>query len=141
VSYATHRWVMHGPGMPWHRSHHLPPKGRFERNDLFPLTFSMLGVTLFALGATSVALSPASWVGVGVTSYGAAYLFVHEICIHRRLSIPVGRSRYVGWLRASHGLHHRFGGEPYGMLFPVVSGALRTRGRTETGELDRSPRS
>ena len=25
VSYAGHRWVMHGPGMGWHRSHHAPP--------------------------------------------------------------------------------------------------------------------
>ena len=24
VSYAVHRWVMHGAGMSWHRSHHAP---------------------------------------------------------------------------------------------------------------------
>ena len=37
VSYAAHRWVMHGRGMGWHRSHHAPPAARFERNDRFPL--------------------------------------------------------------------------------------------------------
>ena len=51
ASYALHRWVMHGFGMGWHRSHHQPPTSRFERNDRFPLCFSLLGVVLFALGA------------------------------------------------------------------------------------------
>ena len=37
VSYATHRWVMHGFALAWHRSHHAPATSRFERNDLFPL--------------------------------------------------------------------------------------------------------
>ena len=43
VSYVAHRWVMHGPGMGWHGSHHAPATGRFERNDLFPLTFPVIG--------------------------------------------------------------------------------------------------
>ena len=28
ASYVTHRWVMHGPGMVWHRSHHSPSTTR-----------------------------------------------------------------------------------------------------------------
>ena len=39
VSALGHR-TMFGPGMVWHRSHHVPGPGRFERNDLFPLCAS-----------------------------------------------------------------------------------------------------
>jgi beta-carotene 3-hydroxylase len=118
VSYAAHRWVMHGFAMGWHRSHHLPATSRFERNDLFPLTFSSVGVLLFALGAGGW---PALWwVGVGVTAYGACYLFVHEVYIHHRLAVRVPRWRYLEWLRDSHRAHHLTNGEPFGMLLPLV---------------------
>ena len=60
VSYASHRWVMHGFGMAWHRSHHAPPKGRFERNDLFPLSFSAVGVLLFAAASLGVPVESVS---------------------------------------------------------------------------------
>ena len=118
VSYSAHRWVMHGFAMGWHRSHHLPPKSRVERNDLFPVCFSAVGVLLFALG--SLGLAAAWWVGVGVTAYGASYLFVHEVYIHHRLPIRVPRLRYLEWLRDSHRIHHQTGAEPYGMLLPIV---------------------
>jgi beta-carotene 3-hydroxylase len=125
VSYAAHRWVMHGFAMAWHRSHHLPARGRVERNDLFPLTFSSVGVLLFALGAGGW---PAFWwVGVGVTAYGACYLFVHEVYIHHRLPVPVPRWRYLEWLRSSHRAHHLTNGEPFGMLLPLVRSQARDR--------------
>jgi len=119
VSYAGHRWVMHGPGMGWHRSHHLPPKGRVERNDLFPLLFSVVGFGLFAAASAGVA-GWLWWVALGVTAYGACYLFVHEVHIHHRLPLPAVPSRYLDWLREAHGDHHRSGGEPYGMLLPLL---------------------
>jgi beta-carotene 3-hydroxylase len=128
VSYVAHRWVMHRFGMGWHRSHHRPPTGGLERNDLFPACFSMVGVALFALATTGPAIAWLLPVAVGVSLYGAAYLVVHEICIHERVAVPVPRGAYARWLRASHALHHRFGGEPYGMLLPVVPRALRARG-------------
>jgi beta-carotene 3-hydroxylase len=117
VSYALHRWVMHGVGIVWHRSHHEPVTGRFERNDRFPLVFSALGVTLFALGSGPI---PALWwVAAGVTAYGIAYLVVHELFIHRRLPVPIPRWRYFDWLRDAHREHHVAGGEPFGMLLPL----------------------
>lgn len=128
VSYAGHRWVMHGPGMVWHRSHHAPPAGRFEANDRFPLGFSVVGFLLFLLG--SLGLTPLWWIGAGVTAYGAAYLFVHEVFIHRRLAVPVPHLRYLAWLRDSHRDHHTGGAEPYGMLLPLVRGRSSTRERT-----------
>lgn len=127
VSYATHRWVMHGPGMVWHRSHHRPPTGPVEANDLFPLCFSVAGVACFALASWGPALGALWWVGTGMTAYGATYLAVHELVIHRRLAVPVPRWGYLCWLRDSHRIHHLYGGEPYGMLLPVVPRALRAR--------------
>ena len=141
VSYATHRWVMHGPGMGWHRSHHRPADGRFERNDLFPLCFSAGGVALFALATVGPALHTLFWVGVGVTAYGALYMVVHDVCIHRRLPVPIPSSRYLAWVRDAHRVHHVTGGEPYGMLLPLVPGSsARRAARTAPAVLDRAAR-
>lgn len=132
VSYAAHRWLMHGPGMGWHRSHHAPPVGRFEANDLFPLCFSVVGIALFASGAYGLA--------IGVTAYGAAYLAVHEIVIHRRVAVTVPSTRYLTWLRDAHAVHHRTGAEPYGMLLPLgvpAPAAMRARA---ADPLDRRPK-
>jgi beta-carotene 3-hydroxylase len=127
VSYGLHRWVMHGFGMAWHRSHHVPREGRFERNDLFPVCFSAVGVTLFALATMGPAVGPLLWVAIGVTAYGTAYMVVHDVHIHGRLGVRLPSWAYLAWLRDSHALHHRFGGEPYGMLLPLVPRALRAR--------------
>jgi beta-carotene 3-hydroxylase len=138
VSYGAHRWVMHGFAMAWHRSHHLPAQDRFEKNDLFPLCFSSVGVALFALATMGPAIAPLFWVGTGITLYGATYLFVHEVYIHGRLPVRVPPLAYLDWLRESHRLHHLFGGEPYGMLLPLVSRSLRRRSEAGAGAERRS---
>jgi beta-carotene 3-hydroxylase len=139
ASYATHRWVMHGFGNRWHRSHHGPPEGRFERNDWFPVCFSILGIALFVLASFGPAITPLFWVAAGFTAYGVCYVLVHDVYIHRRLGSKCPRLRYLEWLRESHRSHHAFGGEPYGMLLPVVSRSLRTRTRTAPAQtLERS---
>jgi beta-carotene 3-hydroxylase len=125
VSYAAHRWVMHGFAMAWHRSHHAPPVSRFEKNDLFPVCFSAVGVLLFALG--TLGWDSLWWVGVGVTAYGAAYSFVHEVYIHHRLPIRVPHLAYLEWLRDSHRVHHVTSAEPYGMLLPLLRAESRAR--------------
>jgi len=131
VSYATHRWLMHGPGMGWHRSHHAPPASRVERNDLFPVCFSVAGFGLFALGALRSSAT-ITWIAAGVTAYGTAYLLVHEVHIHRRLPAPRLGGRYLRWLGEAHADHHTSGGEPYGMLLP-----LRRERRSAPVEVDR----
>jgi beta-carotene 3-hydroxylase len=131
VSYATHRWVMHGPGMTWHRSHHHPSGKRWERNDLFPLCFAAVGMSLFGLG---LVVPPVLAVAQGITLYGVAYGVVHDLVIHRRFGVAVPDWPYVRWLRASHAVHHRFGGEPYGMLLPVVPRRLRMRALRRDGQ-------
>lgn len=140
VSYAAHRWVMHGFGVRWHRSHHRPDRGGWEQNDLYPLLFSSLGVLGFALASYGPAVRPLFWVATGVTLYGAAYAYVHDVFIHQRLKLPVPRLRYFAWLREAHRVHHLFGGEPYGMLFPVVPRELRERAERRSLRLERSTR-
>jgi beta-carotene 3-hydroxylase len=127
VAYAMHRWVMHGRGMVWHASHHRPARAGFERNDLFPVLFSSVGLVLFVLASVGVAPDVLWPAAAGVTAYGVAYLAVHEIVIHRRLPLRVPDSRYLRWLRDSHRAHHVDAGEPFGMLLPWMSAADRRR--------------
>lgn len=127
VSYATHRWLMHGPGMGWHASHHAPAQGRFERNDLFPLVFSVIGFVAFAIAAAGLVPGYVWWAAAGITTYGVAYLLVHELVIHRRLGGMRPRGRYLRWVRDSHGSHHVDGGEPFGMLLPLMPRRQRER--------------
>lgn len=124
VTYAVHRWVMHGAGWCLHRSHHAARAARLEANDAFPVVFA--GITLVAMLAGFSRWPTLVAVTAGVTLYGVAYGLVHDVYIHGRL----GGRRRVGALerlREAHALHHRFGGEPYGMLLPVVPAAVRLR--------------
>ena len=125
VSYSAHRWVMHGGAMAWHRSHHAPPAGRFERNDVFPVVFSLPAIGLFVSAATGLTPPWTWWAAAGVTTYGVTYLVIHELAIHRRLDARIPDTRYVRWLRTSHAAHHIDGGEPYGMLLPLLSPSRR----------------
>jgi beta-carotene 3-hydroxylase len=134
VTYLVHRFVMHGRGMAWHRSHHARRRGAFERNDRYPVVFCALTVAAMAIGSRVPAVGFLVPVGAGVTLYGLAYLFVHDGYIHRRLP---GLTARVGWLEGlaeAHAWHHRFGGEPYGMLVPIVPASLRARARTGENE-------
>lgn len=134
VSYLTHRFVMHGFGIGLHKSHHQPNDGGFELNDLYPLMFSSVAIMAFAAGTFLPSLRPLVLVGTGVTLYGVSYLFVHEIYIHRRLAVSIGRNRLLEWLKSSHRIHHLYGGEPYGMLMPVVPRELREKAAASSRE-------
>ncbi|MGH9151290.1 MAG: sterol desaturase family protein [Acidimicrobiales bacterium] len=131
VSYLTHRFVMHGFGIGLHQSHHDPDEGGFELNDLYPMMFSSVAVGAFAVG-TLASVGELVLVGAGITLYGASYLFVHEVYIHRRLPWVRRRYRVLEWMRSSHRIHHLYGGEPFGMLVPLVPPELRRRAETAT---------
>lgn len=131
VSYLTHRFVMHGFGIGLHRSHHDTRQAGFEANDLYPLMFSSVAIAAFAVG-TLGSVRALVLVGIGITLYGASYLFVHEIYIHRRIDVVKGRYRILEWMKASHRIHHLYGGEPFGMLLPLVPKELRRRAEATT---------
>ena len=136
VSYSTHRWVMHGFAIGWHRSHHAPPTGRFEPNDLFPIVFSVPAVGVFLTAATGLTPAWTWWAAAGVTAYGVAYLAIHELVIHHRITVPIPDQRYLHWLRRGHAAHHLDGGEPYGMLLPLLSPSRGTLAGRERSALD-----
>jgi beta-carotene 3-hydroxylase len=127
ITSLVHRYVMHGFGMGWHRSHHGRRQGRFERNDLYPVVFATGTIVVMAIGATVPALHWLLPIGIGITAYGVSYLFVHELYIHRRWSRFTARVRVLEPLVRAHALHHRFGGEPYGFLFPIVPTEVAAR--------------
>ena len=126
VTYCAHRWVMHGIGWVLHKSHHRRLTTRFEANDLFPLMFSAVAMTLCAIAIHWNPMWPVYW---GIAAYGVAYLTVHDLYIHERLWLPCRMLRFMEPLRRAHLLHHRFNGEPYGMLFPYVPPSVHERER------------
>jgi beta-carotene 3-hydroxylase len=144
VAYATHRWVMHGVGWGWHASHHAARPGTFERNDLYPVTFASATIVATAV-ASSRRWRPVLAVAAGVTAYGAAYSVVHEIYAHRRAPSLRRRSAPLELLGSRHMRHHRRGGEPFGMLAPLVvdvvtaGQAAGTAGQAATGQASPAP--
>jgi len=138
VTYAAHRWVMHGVGWVLHRSHHRarrPGKSsliqpsraaQIEANDWFPGMFAAVTIGAMALASAQPSAHLLLPVGIGVTAYGAAYAAVHDLYIHGRF-VRLPTIRPLDRLRDAHALHHRFGGEPYGMLCPIVPRELRAR--------------
>ena len=132
LTYLAHRYVMHGVGRRLHRSHHRrwPSRGPddpfLEGNDVFPAVFAAVTIVALALGFNVDGLGSLIPVCVGVTAYGVAYALVHDVYAHGRLPVRF-ESATLDRLAAAHELHHRFGGEPYGMLLPVVPAAVRRR--------------
>jgi beta-carotene 3-hydroxylase len=120
VTAGTHRFVMHGPGIVLHRSHHRRTHRGWERNDAFPVMFAALVCIGLWLGFHTPRLADLVPLGVGITLYGAAYALVHDVYIHRRLRC-FGERRVPGLerLATAHDVHHRTGGAPFGMLVPI----------------------
>jgi beta-carotene 3-hydroxylase len=145
VAYLAHRRVMHGRGRAaaWHVPHHQDGarSGRFDANDRYPAVMAALTVALMAAGTWVDGWSALVWIGAGITAYGAAYLFVHDLYIHRRIAGFTWVWGPLERVREAHRIHHLWGGEPYGFLFPVVPAELRSRARTVTRDPLSSARS
>ncbi len=137
---ATHRWVMHGFGMGWHRSHHEARRRAVEANDLFPVVFAIATIVVLSVGVFAGGERVLVPAGIGVTAYGASYLFVHDVVIHRRLArwLPLP-GRFLAWHREAHNVHHLYSRAPYGFLAPVVPAPLRRR--AAQAAVDRTDRS
>jgi beta-carotene 3-hydroxylase len=129
VTYAAHRWVMHGIGVRLHRSHHRSfALRRLEANDWFPVFFAAAVMISLAVGFNVPGWGALVPIGVGVTLYGVVYALVHDGYIHRRIPGMSARSiAALDRLADAHRLHHRFNSEPYGMLVPIIPAALRQR--------------
>lgn len=123
-----HRYVMHGFGWRWHKSHHHPERNAvWETNDWYAVVFSAATVFLFVIGGSH---APVWWIALGITVYGLLYGIVHDVLVHRR--IPVRwqpKNAYLRHLISAHRLHHavrsRDGAVSFGFLYAPPLEALR----------------
>ena len=136
LAWAVHRYVMHGWGWGWHRSHHEPRAGWFETNDLYAVVFSVLALGLLWFSSQD-GYHPLYFAGVGASVYGAAYFVLHDVMVHGRLPLRWTPKRgYLKRLVQAHRLHHathgREGAVSYGFLYapPVreLKAQLQARG-------------
>jgi beta-carotene 3-hydroxylase len=122
-AWLMHRYVMHGPLWVLHESHHRPGKGRFQRNDLFAVVFSLPSIALIEIGSRGNLLALAA--GLGMAAYGALYFLVHDVAVHRRLPFPfaIGNG-YLRRITIAHLEHHRAltrdGATNFGFLLPPL---------------------
>lgn len=133
----VHRYIMHGWGWGWHKSHHEPHTGWFERNDLYALVFAALSILCF--GPLALVWPGFWWIGLGMVVYGILYALLHDGLVHRRFPAgPVPRTGYLKRLLQAHRLHHavqgREGCVSFGFLYAPPVDALRRKLR-ETGGL------
>ncbi len=111
----AHRFLLHGPWWPLHRSHHLRPSAPVQAGDLVPFVLALLwsGVLVAVLSWWP----PLAWLAVGALVQVALHVLVHDLGIHRRFGLP--RMPLLDpWARA-HERHHRTLGPPYGVLLAV----------------------
>ncbi len=128
VSILAHKHVMHGFGWGWHRSHHEPRAGWFEKNDLYAIVFATLAIVLIALGTSG--RHPLEWIGAGMTAYGFLYFVAHDGLVHRRWPFRyVPRSGYLKRLYQAHRMHHAVEGKDgavsFGFLYAPPVQALK----------------
>jgi beta-carotene 3-hydroxylase len=116
-SYVVHRFVYHGLAWFIHKSHHTPRTGVFEWNDIFPAIFATatIAFTMYSLGESGAPEFTAA--AVGITAYGIVYFIVHDLYVHRRMKRFPVKIAFLANVKRAHAVHHRFGGEPYGLLF------------------------
>ncbi len=119
-AYFAHKYIMHGWGWGWHKSHHEPRTGVFEKNDLYVLVFSLVVIGMFALG--DAYYRPLMPIATGITLYGVIYTLFHDGLVHRRWPVRWQPKRgYLKRLMQAHRMHHavhgREGAVSFGFLW------------------------
>ncbi len=106
VAWLLHKYMMHGFGWVLHKDHHYPRKGRFEKNDLFGLFFSLVSF-LFILSGILSGFDFKLAIGIGIMLYGIGYFLVHDVFFHKRIKINYRpKSSYLDRILNAHGVHH-----------------------------------
>jgi len=107
VAWFLHKYVMHGFGWYLHEDHHRASEGKFEKNDIFGVFFSLLSFSLILmgfLGGFDIRLP----IGIGVAFYGIGYFLVHDTFFHRRIKIKYRpKSNYMKRVLYAHRVHHQ----------------------------------
>jgi beta-carotene 3-hydroxylase len=107
VAWFLHKYVMHGFGWYLHEDHHRYSKGRFEKNDLFGLFFSIFSFLLILTGTIN-GINYRLALGIGVMLYGIGYFLVHDIFFHKRIKLKYKpKSDYMKRVLKAHAIHHQ----------------------------------
>jgi beta-carotene 3-hydroxylase len=115
-SYLVHRFVYHKLMWVLHKSHHTRREGMFELNDLFPLTFATVTIFLMVKGIAAGSGSDLLAASIGIALYGMVYFTIHDLYVHRRAKFVSLNIPWLTKVKKAHAIHHRYGGEPYGLL-------------------------
>jgi beta-carotene 3-hydroxylase len=122
ITWATHKFVMHGFLWYLHEDHHRVRPGFFEKNDAFFFIFAIPSASLIIFGCHPF---ETNWwmqaIGFGILMYGLAYFIVHDVIIHQRFKwFSRSNNTYVRTIRWAHKMHHKHldknKGESFGML-------------------------
>ncbi len=121
AAWATHKYLMHGPLWFLHEDHHVLTGKPLQKNDSFALIFAIPSASGFIFGSI-YQNDILFFSGLGILLYGVAYLFVHDIFIHRRIKIfTKPKNSYLRAVLYEHRKHHaneqKENGEFFGMLF------------------------
>ena len=122
VAWLAHKYIMHGILWTLHKDHHKKEsEGFIEHNDFFFLIFALPGIASLFFGMKN-GYNFLFFIGIGITIYGIAYFFIHDIFIHQRFKIfRKSDSLYFKAIRRAHKMHHKHlgkeDGECFGMLW------------------------
>ena len=125
MTWLIHKYVMHGFLWILHKDHHdHSNEGELEKNDYFFIIFAIPAIALFYFGALG-GYNYLFFIGLGITLYGVAYFFVHDIFIHQRIKIFSKTNHpYFLAIRRAHKQHHKHigkeEGECFGFLFVPI---------------------
>src|SRR5690554_5789595 len=125
ATWFIHKYVMHGFLWYLHRDHHDHSNdGNLEKNDYFFIIFAVPAILLMYYGSTQ-GFNPLFYIGLGITLYGMAYFFVHDIFIHQRIGfLKNTKNPYLLEIRRAHKQHHKhvgkIPGECFGFLWVPV---------------------
>ena len=136
-AWYAHKYIMHGWGWRWHKSHHEPTEGVFEKNDLYVVVFSLVVVGMFAVG--DLYWKPLMAIASGFTLYGIVYSLFHDGMVHQRWPIRwQPKSGYLKRLVQAHRMHHavrtREGAVSFGFLYAPDVRKLKKRLKQQQAE-------
>ena len=124
-TWVIHKYIMHGFLWVLHRDHHdHSTEGPLEKNDYFFIIFAIPAIILMYLGSQH-SFNYLFYIGLGITLYGMAYFFVHDIFIHQRVNfLKKTKNPYLVAIRRAHKQHHKHTvkehGECFGFLWVPV---------------------
>lgn len=120
VAWSNHKYIMHGFLWDWHKDHHRSDSKKgsmplnteskhFEKNDRFFIMYATPAIIFLIIGLT-FNYSAMIAMGIGISSYGLTYFFIHDVIIYERLPLRFlqkHENSYIKAIRRAHLAHHR----------------------------------